>query len=64
VHPDAVRHLGEIYISPDFIKKHQQSLAHMVVHGILHLLGYDHETEKDRLKMEAVENSLLEKIGR
>lgn len=63
MHPDKARHLGEIYISPDFVRKHNQSLAHMVVHGMLHLLGYDHETEKDRVQMEAVEASLLERIG-
>lgn len=35
-------------------------LAHMVVHGMLHLQGYDHETnERDALRMEAREREIL-----
>ncbi|HEX9584783.1 MAG TPA: rRNA maturation RNase YbeY [Gammaproteobacteria bacterium] len=37
--------------------------AHMVVHGALHLLGYDHEHESDALRMEAEECRILEKLG-
>lgn len=33
--------------------------AHMVVHGILHLLGYDHEQVEEAVVMEALENKLL-----
>ncbi len=52
-------YLGEIYISPDFVHKHRQSFDHMVVHGILHVLGYDHIQEKDAEKMEKVEQKIL-----
>jgi probable rRNA maturation factor len=37
--------------------------AHMVVHAMLHLQGYDHERERDALKMEALERNILEKLG-
>jgi probable rRNA maturation factor len=37
--------------------------AHMVVHGVLHLLGYDHEIEKDAVKMELHEVTILKSLG-
>ena len=37
--------------------------AHLLVHGILHLLGYDHEIESDALIMEALEVKALQKLG-
>jgi len=39
-------------------------LAHLVVHGTLHLLGYDHESgEADAHRMEALERRVLAKLG-
>jgi probable rRNA maturation factor len=40
-----------------------QHLAHLVVHGVLHLLGYDHETDHEAEAMEALERSILESLG-
>ena len=37
--------------------------AHLVVHGVLHLRGYDHEKKRDAARMEAREISLLRAIG-
>lgn len=37
--------------------------AHMVVHGVLHLQGYDHENEKDAAVMERRERTLLARFG-
>lgn len=37
--------------------------AHMVVHGVLHLLGYDHEDDRDATAMEAREVKILEQFG-
>jgi len=37
--------------------------AHMVVHGVLHLLGYDHETARDAAVMEGRERELLAVLG-
>jgi probable rRNA maturation factor len=37
--------------------------AHLVVHGVLHLLGYDHETPRDAQTMEALEVAILKRLG-
>lgn len=37
--------------------------AHMVVHGVLHLLGYDHENDRDARVMEARETKILGEFG-
>jgi probable rRNA maturation factor len=37
--------------------------AHMVVHGTLHLVGYDHETDKQAATMEALEAEILAELG-
>jgi len=38
-------------------------LSHLVAHGVLHLLGYDHETDGEAEAMEALERSILESLG-
>lgn len=43
-----------------FFKDH---FLHMVVHGTLHLLGYDHETEDEANSMESLEIRILEKMN-
>ena len=37
--------------------------AHMVVHGLLHLFGYDHENDQKATAMETLEKSVLERLG-
>jgi probable rRNA maturation factor len=37
--------------------------AHMVIHGVLHLLGYDHHKEDEAGRMESTETELLEDLG-
>ena len=44
-------------------KRFDQHFAHMVVHGCLHLMGYDHEDEDDADQMEAKEIGILENLG-
>ena len=34
-------------------------LKHMVVHGVLHLLGFDHKEKKDQLEMEKLESDII-----
>lgn len=36
--------------------------AHMVIHGLLHLLGYDHETDEEAQQMESRERELLDQL--
>jgi probable rRNA maturation factor len=38
-------------------------LGHLVVHGVLHLFGYDHRTRAEAAEMEALEASILAKLG-
>lgn len=40
-----------------------QHAAHLVVHGMLHLLGYDHESELQAQKMETLEVRVLDGLG-
>ena len=63
--------LGDIYISFDTVKKEakaenisvQNHTAHMLVHGVLHLLGYDHINDQDANVMEGKEIKILGKLN-
>lgn len=44
-------------------KSIEAHLCHLVVHGVLHLLGYDHEDETDALRMERIEASVMGRFG-
>lgn len=44
-------------------KSSQAHWAHLTIHGVLHLLGYKHSTQKDTQKMEALEIRILKKLG-
>ena len=63
--------LGDIAICLPVVKKeaHEQSksfeqhFAHMVVHGCLHLMGYDHVNDNDANEMEAKEIGILSDLG-
>ena len=37
--------------------------AHLIVHGILHLQGYDHETDEEAAVMESLETQIITKLG-
>jgi len=52
--------LGEVVICPEVVKEKGEDLKRVFIHGILHLLGYDHEkSEKEAKEMEAKENYYL-----
>lgn len=63
--------LGEIYISLDRAKEQALEFKHslsrevsfLVVHGLLHLLGFDHIQEDDRKEMEDLQEEILNSIG-
>jgi probable rRNA maturation factor len=69
--PNPENHLGDIALAHGVCareaaeqgKSLEQHLAHLVVHGVLHLLGYDHETDGEAEAMEALERSILESLG-
>lgn len=54
--------LGEVYLNPDYIKKNNENLVYMLIHGFLHLLGYDHKKKNDRIRMQKKESFLLKKL--
>lgn len=71
--PDAFgdTHLGDIALAHgvchaearDQGKAPADHLTHLLVHGLLHLLGYDHETDADAARMESIEREVLGIMG-
>ncbi len=63
--------LGDIALAAETIveqanfqgKRFEHHAAHLVVHGFLHLIGYDHENPADAEAMEARERTILASIG-
>jgi probable rRNA maturation factor len=66
---DPPLNIGDVVIAPEFVRHQAEELgvsfddelALMVVHGLLHLLGYDHMTDEDAEAMEAKERRLLKR---
>ena len=64
--------LGDVFLCPAEVRRHAAAegvpfddyLYLLTVHGILHLLGYDHGDDEDADAMEEREQELLEMIGR
>ena len=69
--PDAVQSLGDIAIAYETAAREARTddkpfdhhLAHLAVHGFLHLLGYDHESDADAQSMEQLERVILARLG-
>ncbi|QTP64399.1 rRNA maturation RNase YbeY [Candidatus Liberibacter africanus] len=63
--------LGDIILAYEVIKlesnvlekKFEDHLVHLMVHGFLHLLGYDHVSDDDACLMEGLERSILGNLG-
>ena len=63
--------LGDIVICAPLVgeeaeaqhKSRQAHWAHLVIHGVLHLLGHDHQDEQEAAEMEAIEVELLASLG-
>jgi len=68
---DQPRPLGDIVICAPVVeqeavqqgKDENDHWAHLVVHGTLHLLGFDHETDVEAAEMEAIEREILASLG-
>ena len=68
---DAPRMLGDIAIAYETTRKEADDeqkpfdhhLSHLAVHGFLHLIGYDHETDGDAETMETLEQEILAQLG-
>ncbi len=67
----AANHLGDIVLAFETIAREARSerkplahhLAHLAVHGFLHLVGYDHARPKDALEMERTERKILRRLA-
>lgn len=68
---DGMLELGDIAISYDTCHAEAEAagkpmadhVTHLVIHGLLHLLGYDHERDGDATLMEGIEVKILGKLG-
>jgi probable rRNA maturation factor len=63
--------IGDVILAAETVRREANEqgvpfahhVQHLVVHGILHLLGYDHISAADAERMEAIEISILSKLG-
>lgn len=63
--------LGDIIISTEHVKaqaseyghSEEREFAFLMVHSLLHLIGYDHIKEEDASQMEALQRNILEQMG-
>jgi probable rRNA maturation factor len=69
--PDGKQMLGELVICAPLVaaeaRRQKKAIhahwAHLTVHGVLHLLGFDHEVAADAAKMESREIQILDRLG-
>lgn len=62
---------GDLLLCPEVVEKEAKEqnkdirahYAHLTIHGALHLMGYDHETEAEAKEMESIEIAILERLG-
>jgi probable rRNA maturation factor len=63
--------LGDIVVAFEYVSEEAREagrslrdhLTHMIVHGLLHLLGFDHESENEAERMEDFERRILAQLG-
>jgi probable rRNA maturation factor len=63
--------LGDVVLAAETVRREaalagkplEDHIAHLVVHGFLHLLGYDHEDDAEAGKMEELERAALKRLG-
>lgn len=62
--------LGDLAICPEVVKKHslaygtlfEVEMSFVIVHGVLHLLGFDHTKKTDREKMREMEDKVMKEL--
>ncbi|MCD4669435.1 MAG: rRNA maturation RNase YbeY [Actinomycetia bacterium] len=69
---DGTAVIGEIYISPEEALKNSRNqgkdwsleleIMMLVVHGMLHIYGYDHENEEERAVMYSIQDSMIHEL--
>ena len=66
-----MRSLGDLVVCPGVLRREARAQAktlrahwaHLIVHGTLHLIGYDHERARDARRMERREILVLKRLG-
>lgn len=66
-----LRPLGDIVLASGVVAREAEAqgkplpdhTAHLIIHGVLHLLGYDHEDEDEATGMETLETAILKGLG-
>jgi probable rRNA maturation factor len=69
--PGQGHHLGDIALAYGVIAREARAqsksfaahAAHLSAHGVLHLLGYDHQDDRQAKRMEALETAIMRKLG-
>ena len=69
--PGRARHLGDVILALETVLGEAESfgkpvghhLAHLTVHGVLHLLGFDHQAPEQAATMERLEARILDGLG-
>jgi probable rRNA maturation factor len=70
-HAEGASYLGDVILAAETVRREADErgiavvhhLQHLVVHGLLHLMGYDHESEPDAQRMERLETEVLAALG-
>lgn len=68
---EGVNYLGDVVVCAEVVvqeaaeqaKSPESHWAHMVIHGTLHLLGYDHQTAEEAERMETLEIDIMQRLG-
>lgn len=71
IHDDDENHIGDAILAYDYVvneakedeKQLEHHISHLIIHGVLHLLGYDHENDEQAETMETLEKQLMNKLG-
>ena len=69
--PSEKPHLGDIILSYEYIqkelinlnKKFEEHISHLIIHGTLHLCGFDHDNDKNAVIMENIERHIMSELG-
>lgn len=52
-------YIGEVYLNPSYLKSKPYDVHYILVHGLLHLLGFTHQGKSDNMEMEKREKEVL-----
>ena len=69
--PEPLPLIGDIVVCAPVVAREAQQQnkdltahwAHMIIHGVLHLLGYDHQNDSEAAIMETLETEIMQKLG-